>query len=179
MTETTVILRGLPLPPSQNQAYRNVSGGPRGRAKTRDYRLFEMQMADWCARHENDLARARRLCARLDRHNVFHVEYCFYFKHEDIFMQNDGKPPKARPWERPRRKGEPKRNDTSNRIKVLDDCLAKVLGIDDSWFWSGSFTKQALEHPVFPAGVDVTLTLRSPIVKIDMKIWKGIDPGLC
>jgi len=41
--------------------------------------------------------------------------------------------------------GRPKRNDATNLIKVGDDALSALLGVDDCVFWSGEIHKIAVE----------------------------------
>lgn len=58
--------------------------------------------------------------------------------------------------------GTPKRNDTSNRIKALEDVLSKLLGIDDKWFWAGTYDKRPTPNPALPEHVDIRLELYEP-----------------
>jgi hypothetical protein len=49
------------------------------------------------------------------------------------------------------------KNDTSNRIKALDDCVAKILHIDDHWFLDGSHMRRPVPRDDLPDYVDVTI----------------------
>lgn len=54
--------------------------------------------------------------------------------------------------------GTPRRNDTSNRLKALHDVLAEILGIDDSFFFSGSYDKVAVDDES-KVGVDIVMVV--------------------
>lgn len=153
------------MPPSINAAYRNISvPGVKGRAKTKEYRMFELAVATWVSSNPRQMQSMRLLCEGMDRTKVLFGQYRFYFPANEIIMQSDGKPPKAKPWDRPRRKGEPKRNDTSNRIKCLEDALMKAVGFDDSFIWSAHYTKVPRD-PNFPLSfVDLKFDLVNPLI---------------
>ncbi len=77
---------------------------------------------------------------------VFHIDACFHMERSEIICKN----------------GKPKKNDTSNRLKGLHDVLSVIIGIDDSYFWSCSADKQAVDH-VDKSGVTIVLKLRTMV----------------
>ena len=89
---------------------------------------------------EIDLARELTLVAGSRR--FIHVDTVFYMLRGRILCKD----------------GTPKRNDTSNRIKALHDALAQILGIDDSYFFSGSYDKIAVDDEMH-VGVDITMVV--------------------
>lgn len=113
-------IKGFPLPPSANALYANVRGI--GRVKARKYRVYEAQVQSWALRNPGQLEGLRSL----DKSKyLFHVEHVFYFERSSIVSKA----------------GNPIRNDTSNRIKAVDDLISKLIDVDDSRFWSGSYHK--------------------------------------
>jgi Holliday junction resolvase RusA-like endonuclease len=103
----------LPMPPSQNVAYRNV---PRvGRVKTQQYKDFEKACQCIFQHNKNKLEaikeqlKGKKIAIRMD----------FHFTRKEIFTL----------------KNEIKKNDLLNRPKVLVDVLFKAIGIDDSQIW--------------------------------------------
>lgn len=145
MNINSVQLKDLPVPPSINKAYA-TDFRTRRRFKSRDYKLFEAMIKHWCAINPNALANAREFTTKLSSGEAFQIDITFYFPREKILTKQ----------------GKPKRNDTSNRIKIAHDVLAEILSIDDCYFWDGKFEKKALnsDHPGF---MDVTMT----IIEID------------
>lgn len=150
MEGLTATIKDLPIPPSVNAAY-GTDFRTRRRFKTKDYTTFEGAIKHWCLINPRQLGLARDLTIRIQKGHALQVDLYFSFPKEKILT----KPTKQKP-------SHPKRNDTSNRIKIAHDALAEVLGIDDCYFWQGKFHKKALntDHPGF---MDVVLT----IIKID------------
>lgn len=123
MTETPVfVLAGLPLPPSENEIYRNIPG--RGRCATRALSDYQRAMKAWasCCRGLWEIRNT------VSGWWAVSVEAELYFHFRRLFTVD-------------RRI---KRLDTSNRQKALHDCLGSVLQLDDRVFWSVSATK----HPI-------------------------------
>lgn len=54
------------------------------------------------------------------------IERIYYFSHSRIWTKL----------------GRPKKIDTSNFIKALDDAIADIIGLDDSYFFKGSEVKK-------------------------------------
>lgn len=136
-------LCGFPLPPSVNTLYRNLPAG-RGRAKTQKYRTYENTCRIWMLQNQNQLWQARALAmdAAAQPFSVLRVDSMFYFEASRILTMA----------------GKPKRNDSSNYLKAPLDMLAQMLHIDDSYFWSGFYDKEPVDHPEYER-VDFRLTL--------------------
>lgn len=139
-----VEIKGFPLPPSANELYANIPG--RGRIKTEALKSFEAEVHYWSMKNQHLLLPARELCQSIGPGCFIRLHKFFYFRPHKILTKS----------------GEPRKNDTSNRIKALEDVLAKLLGIDDKWFWAGNYDKGPVLHPAIPEGVDLRLELYSP-----------------
>ena len=145
-------LSRLPMPPSINNAYINLKRG--GRAKGEAYKRFDQYMAHWQMRNIHEVVKIRQwVMAERAKGNVFHVEHLFRFNHKSIIMKNGS----AKGTKNPRKAGDPKQNDTSNRIKIIDDAIANMLLIDDSYFWSGSYDKQVTQSPIETEHVEIII----------------------
>lgn len=92
--------------------------------------------------HPKELQNARELTIGTGPCRFIHIDTVFYMQRSRIFTKA----------------GTPKRNDTSNRLKALHDALAKMLGIDDSYFWSCSADKVAVDDEA-DEGVDITMVI--------------------
>jgi hypothetical protein len=150
-----ILLSGMPMPPSVNAAY-YTDRQTGTRHKTRDYLLFSREFQVWGLRNMQSLIAARNFVqATIRPGQALHVEHIFSFERSKIVQAKDSKSVKD-PLNF-RRAGEPKTNDTSNRIKILDDVLSDALHVNDCWFWSGSYTKRIL-LPGLPETCDVVLT---------------------
>lgn len=121
------ILTGIPMPPSINAAYMNRKGAGPGRIKTGAYRAFENQMAYWAAAHFHQVGEAMRLVETPNTWIRLDVYFCF--PHKSLITI----------------KGLPKRHDVDNRLKVLNDAVAKVLRFDDSRISHQSIEKIAIQ----------------------------------
>lgn len=146
----TVTLKLYPLPPSSNALYRNTSAKERAvfhtkkmRRKTEEYTEYEKRVQIWSYRNGVDLSLARELTTRLGPGVYLRVDRLYKF-HLNRILTKDLMP---------------KRQDTTNRIKALDDTLALLLGLGDEWFWCGSEDKIWTETPKHEEGVDITLSL--------------------
>lgn len=132
-----VILRGFPLPPSMNNVYSNAAG--RGRVKNSAYKSYEAQVQWWMLHNAQALNSVREWAKTVPAGHGFRLDRLFHFLPHRILTKA----------------GTPRKNDTTNRIKVLDDVLAKILWIDDSLFWSGSEDKCPIPTQGMVEGVDV------------------------
>lgn len=120
------ILSGFPLPPSTNHLYKTiVIRGRSRRAKSKEYKAYEHAVKVWMMTHHHELQLARALTTMAGPGRFIHLDLDFKF-HRSRILCKDGKP---------------KRLDTSNRLKALEDALSLILGIDDCWFWSGQYDK--------------------------------------
>jgi Holliday junction resolvase RusA-like endonuclease len=136
-------INGYPMPPSANNLYSNNPRG--GRFKSQKLTAYEVEVTHWSYRYGYQLQSARMCVAALDLGQVFHVERTFYHKGFRILTKD----------------GQPRKNDTSNRFKALDDTLAQLLGIDDSYFWSGTYDKLVSANDALGEYVDLIFTVRA------------------
>ena len=111
--------------------------------KTKAYQNYEKAVYNWLVMNMPQVKAAREYAKGLGE-GVFHVDATFNMLRKSVVCLN----------------GKPKRNDTSNRLKALHDMLSSIiLGIDDSYFWSGSFSKQVIEEG--PEYVSLVLKIRA------------------
>lgn len=118
----------LPLPPSENEIYRNVPGI--GRAATQALRNWRGLVQVWMLQNKSEMQRVRAWVREQPEPLVLNISSAFVFH-------------KPRLWSK---QGVPKQLDASNRIKALHDAVAEILGVDDRHLWSGSFEKMQCEH---------------------------------
>lgn len=144
------------MPPPDNQLYANNFGSGKGRFKTKVYKSFENDVRIWALQKRVQVEIARDMTLQLSARQAFRLDCLFWHCSTDILMKSDGKRSLQNPS--PKLKGEPKRNDTFNRVKALSDSLAAILGIDDCWFWAGSVDKLPVKNGVQKVGVDITLS---------------------
>lgn len=137
-------IKGFPLPPSANALYLNIPG--RGRCKSAALTKYESDVRFWCLRNQHQMNLARELTIGVGPGVFLKVSKMFFMKKKSILKKD----------------GTPKRNDTSNRIKALEDVLSKLLGIDDKWFWAGTYDKRPTPNPALPEHVDIRLELYEP-----------------
>lgn len=122
---TQMLLTKIPMPPSMNHAYATVEiEGVHSRVKGAKMRAFERDMATWALANMSDLRRLREIV----RNRFIRIDADFWFERSAVLTKD----------------GKPKRNDTSNRLKALHDQLAELLGVDDCWFWDGSYRRSIL-----------------------------------
>ena len=141
-------IRGYPMPPSNNELYAN-NARTGGRMKSMKYKAYEEEVKYWTYKNGYQLQSARMIIQKMLPNEVFHVERFFYHKS----------------WRIITKAGKPVKNDTSNRIKALDDTLSQLLGIDDSYFWSGTYTKDSSPHISLGEYVDLKFTKLSISIK--------------
>lgn len=132
-----IYLKDIPMPPSMNHAYltRIIHGKPI-RVKTPKVRAWEKEFLAWCLCH-NGPGLQITLCSS----SKLIVVCDFYFKKSDIYTKS----------------GEFKRNDVSNRIKLLHDSVADLFGFDDCQIFEGSFRKEISHTGV--SYVDVSINV--------------------
>lgn len=121
-------LTGFPMPPPANNLYTNRpnrSGKQAGRMKSVEYKVFEHACMVWAMRKHAQLQAARELVTQCRQNRFIRIDQIFFFPRERILCKD----------------GSPKRNDTANRLKALHDVIAKLILIDDCWFWCGAFDK--------------------------------------
>lgn len=122
-----VVLGDLPLPPSENNCYPTNRKTGR-RFPSRELKEFQEAMKAWRAQHIRIANQAKALLVAPlgSQQRPIRVDRYFAFSQSRILTLA----------------GSAKKLDASNRIKPLDDALCEhVLGMDDSWIWSGTAEK--------------------------------------
>jgi Holliday junction resolvase RusA-like endonuclease len=109
----------LSLPPSSNRAYINVRGG--GRALSTEGRKYKTETTAFLA--QNYPSELKQILP--DTKYFCYVR--FYF---EAVMNKEGAQTRY------------KRLDTSNRLKLFEDCLKDACGIDDSQFFIWTIEKR-------------------------------------
>lgn len=123
------VLTTLPMPPSSNHQYWNrvLPGGKVAQlTPTPELKAFVKAMEEYRLKNLVWVFKAKQLIRGwLLKGWMLNVVVRANFHGADLWTQ----------------KGTPKRMDASNRVKAMHDCLAEMLQIDDSWFWSVSIEK--------------------------------------
>jgi Holliday junction resolvase RusA-like endonuclease len=119
--------------------------------KSRGYRDYERKVFHWLTGNQDQVRGVREFLKDLGDY-VLDVGATFHMGKTQIVCLN----------------GKPKRNDTSNRLKALHDALSTaILGIDDSYIWSCSADKKAVEDGSFEM-VEIKIKLRK--IKEDERV---------
>lgn len=106
--------------------------------------MFERNALAWMKCHSVEVDQARQLTTLTGSRQFIHIDTVFFMLSSRILCKD----------------GKPKRNDTSNRLKALHDAIGQILGIDDSYFWSCSCDKVAVDDEE-KVGVDITMVITS------------------
>lgn len=139
-------LLNIPMPPSSNNIYNTFQRrGVFRRVKAPNYLAWERAFADWSLCNLSSIASLRGFVKQMKPHDVIRIFTEFRFLKKSIITL----------------KNVPKKNDTSNRLKVLHDAIAKALHIDDSYFWDGAFTKRILKDEYLPEVCNVKIEIIS------------------
>ena len=125
--------KNFPIPPSENQLYRNLAKV--GRVKTRAYREYTTEVEAWHLSHLKPIKRAK---AYIDPKIPLKVEFRMMMNPTRLFTKD----------------GRIKRLDASNRIKAMLDLFSGCLEIDDSIFFSCKIEKIACTDE----GVDIMVS---------------------
>lgn len=96
------------------------------RFKSKEFRAWESQFTIWALSHHRSILEARQVFSKPPKDHYVHIHCEYYFHWERIFTK----------------RGTPQSLDTSNRIKILHDAIAKAIWCDDKWFFDGSFIKR-------------------------------------
>lgn len=122
MRINTMIIKKMLMPPSVNKS-KTIHRYTKRIIKSEEYRIYEDKITKWKLNNFHAL-RAIEIEVReeLSKHKFFYVQRFFCFCKKNVFYKN----------------GNQRKNDISNRIKILDDTLSKILGIDDTRFVLGS-----------------------------------------
>jgi hypothetical protein len=135
-----IIFDQLPLPPSENAAYATDWNTGR-RFKSKEMGEFTLRFQKWSIRRALQIAKIQNELKweMADHRRVIRVDAWLFFQFDSLFTKCSG------PADKPRRK---KMNDASNFTKALHDCLATMLGIDDSRMIVGSMVPVVRSEPV-------------------------------
>lgn len=139
-----VDLKGFPMPPSANHIHKSIPVRPgqrfSARARSKEYKDYIVQCDRWAMENFRALTQARDIANTTGPGICLSLKTIFRFQRSSIIAKD----------------GRPRMNDTSNRLKALHDVLANLIHVDDSYFWRGSFDKQAVSD-FEPESVDVTI----------------------
>lgn len=116
-----VLFKDAPLPPSDNQLYRNV---PKiGRVKTREYKTYEQSFHQWAWTQRAPLKALEGW--KLSDTDPLALQLIFVLEPAQMYTK----------------KGTIKRFDVQNRGKCFIDLFSKLLNFDDSKFFFVFFIK--------------------------------------
>lgn len=132
-------LKKFPLPPPSNQLYSNISRYRR--CKSKRYLDYEKECKAWTIKNQEQLSKARDLLCLLPKKNAALFSHKHFYQRR--ILSKDGSVIK---------------NDTSNRLKALEDVLSNILMIDDKYFWSGSYDKSPVTNKD-QEGVDIEISI--------------------
>lgn len=119
-----MILTRLPIPPTSNRFVIPANGRL---IKSPEARRYEATMKMYELRHFKEIEQIRE--AFKNKH--LKVDRYFVFSKDRLITK----------------KNTLKKLDTSNRVKVLDDCVSKLIGIDDCLFITGVAEKLWCDNP--------------------------------
>lgn len=122
--KTGILLDQIPLPPSENAAYATDWQTGR-RFKSKEMNEFTERFQMWSLRRAIQIAKIQHELKweLADHRRVLRVDAWLFFQFDSLFTKCKSA------TDKPRRK---KMNDASNFTKALHDCLATMLGVDDS-----------------------------------------------
>lgn len=115
-----IVFTDIPMPITVNAAY-SVKG--RSKTKSGDYHAYEQIFNNWCLLKQKEIKEALKMINTNQFSGVFFLVWVFKFEPSSIL----NKTLKA--------KEAVKTLDTSNRIKVVEDCISETLNINDSYFF--------------------------------------------
>lgn len=137
----TFYLEDLPIPPTSNSQYKLFRRGLKTyHVPSAELKRFKKDMEAWALKnHKRCIDIKNAIHGR--SHIPLSCECIFYFKKERIWTKA----------------GKPKKFDVSNRLKAIHDEVCKLIGIDDSEFFSISAKKIPTEG--FPECVNINIRL--------------------
>jgi len=131
--ENDWVVSGLPMPPPSNNLY--VTDKRTGRRfPSRDLKDFKAEMDDCHMVMKRQLIpMVRDLFSWIESPGTFvRIDRYFFFPYDQLYLKT--------------KKFAPRTMDASNRIKALDDAIAKLTTLDDKFFWCGLEEKVELEE---------------------------------
>jgi Holliday junction resolvase RusA-like endonuclease len=135
-TSSKITVFNIPiLPPSSNQIYVNRRGGG-GRFLSPVAEQYKATTKSYLGEHY------MMEISNLNPNGIYAVTLNFLLKLEDVVNPTYGNGKKNAA------KTQYKKIDASNRIKLLEDCLKDVTGIDDSSFFSITAKKRISSKPM-------------------------------
>lgn len=121
------------IPPSSNQIYVNKRGGG-GRFLSTPAEQYKTTVKAYLGEHY------MMEISNLNPEAIYSVTFNFLLSKDQILNKGFGKKKNGA-------KTKYKKIDASNRIKLLEDCLKDVTGIDDSQFFSVTAQKWFAKEP--------------------------------
>lgn len=154
-----IIFDMLPIPPSENEAYPTDFTTGR-RFASNELKDFKSRMQVWSLRRVAEIAKIQEELkwALADHRKCVRVDTWMFFQYESLFT----KPASLK--DRPRRK----KMDPHNKAKPLYDCLAAMLGVDDSRFIAGPIIPV---HRTDPRGQYCQVKLTFEMIPTDEELW--------
>jgi len=128
-----ITFKNIPMPVSVNVAYSNVG---KSRKKSAAYARYENSFEQWCYLNQASIKSALNYLEQVGNRRPYFLFWVFKF---DLSLVLN-KTIKA--------KEAVKQLDTSNRIKVIEDCVAELLGVNDSYFFDFLPMKRTGENNV-------------------------------
>lgn len=119
------VLTGIPIPPSHNHAYTVRPVRRKGSAK-KVYRPtrsdeYESYMKEFAVWQMENAQLINSLRAQLSKYEDPYLDVRVYLgmRRERLYTA----------------KGEARKLDSANYLKIIHDLIAKAIGVDDRWFW--------------------------------------------
>jgi len=155
MSEPLIVWVNLPFPCSDNRAHRT---GSRSfiRFKSKEYTAFESEMTLWAYENKQALEQAKE-SLQIALESMPALELIIRLKFEKSRVLT--------------KKNTLKRIDASNFIKVFNDKLSQLLGIDDSIFFKVTVEKTINTIPG-ESKVDISISSLS----LDSQLWTSLNP---
>ena len=119
-----LLFKDVPMPPTVNGAYSNANNG--GRTKSAAYKAYLKLVDIWCYSHQQQINMARKTMSK----ELYILLYVFKFDINKIV--NTSRKVKDRVA----------KIDTSNRIKIVEDVVSDLVGVDDRYFFDSLAVKR-------------------------------------
>lgn len=117
---TSILLSGLPIPPSSNHQYKLFRrGGKTYHVPSKELIQYREAMEAYRYSAPNFLLAKEQMKAWMRCERIFEVNAMFFFHFKRLFTKQMTV----------------KKFDVSNRLKSLHDCLSTLLEVDDSRFF--------------------------------------------